>query len=438
MLLIVRWRGFTSFEGLGMLLLSLVMASDWLGLVIGALLTTGSPETAAMIADRVWPAVVHLVAIVAFAGGLLVVSPVPSPVRRRLTAQEILVVRDAGVALVVLGVGMKIIALWGQGIYSIRDYFANLYAYTVAAKRFGTFLDWGPGLAFLGAGLLAASYEGRRGRQMAWGLVALALAFFLTNSRAGIAGAVLVVFITVAALNPDTFRTWLRPGLLAGLVVILLVTAGVKSQVRSRSISAVVRLDVRSLANAAATTFASRFGDVGVYAGYTNMVNRQTGDPSRLMHGRVVAYTLIAWIPHIFYAAKPAHPFRDIGDLVKRDFASREDTVYAPTLVGWGFADFGPPSALLYLFFAGAFLGLVRRVLVASRTHVLVLVGYLHVVLVEGATNLIHNGLLNVGASVVLAAGAMGVVLAYVGARNLIRVTGTGAAPATRELATDV
>ncbi|MBI4500129.1 MAG: hypothetical protein HY700_03110 [Gemmatimonadetes bacterium] len=421
MLGIVRWRGFTSYEGLGMLLLAAVVVSDWLVLLIAIVLAPDSPEIAAMVQGRIWPGVVHLAGLTAFAAGLFVISPTPARVGRQLSPRDVRVVRDAGTALLAGGVAMKLLALWAQGITSIGDYFANLYAYTAAPKRFGTFLDWGTSLAFFGAALLAASYEGRKLRQIGFLGLSMAVAFFLTGSRAGVVGSIFSFFVVVAALNPRSFRTWLRPGFLALLAVTAIVTAGIKTQIRFASATSVLKTDVSTVTVVALSAFESRFGDAGVFSGYANMVSRQTADPSQLMRGKVLYYTLIAWVPHVVFPGKPAHPFRDIGVLIRNNFSSREDTIYAPMLVGYGFADFGLPSAVLYLFFGAFALGLLRRLGAGPDVSILLLIGYLHVTLIEGASNLIHNGFLTLVAGVVLAAGAMTLVILYVAARDLLR-----------------
>ena len=139
-----------------------------------------------------------------------------------------------------------------------------------------------------------------------------------------------------------------------------------------------MRTDWPELVAEALSTFGTRFGSAGVYAGYATMVDRQSDDPSLLMHGRVLAYTLTSWVPHVVYPDKPVHPFRDIGYLIRENFSSRFDTVYAPTLVGYAWADFGLVSVVTYLFFGAFALGWLRRLVSADSTPILAVVGYLH------------------------------------------------------------
>jgi hypothetical protein len=238
--------------------------------------------------------------------------------------------------------------------------------------------------------------------------------------------------IVVAAFNPRTFRLWIRPRLIAVVLVLLVVSSGIKTQLRFfPGTSSGVKTDWPDLLADAASTFGTRFGSTGVYAGYATMVERQSEDPSQFMNGRVLAYTLTAWIPHLVFPDKAVHPFRDIGYLIRENYNSRYDTVYAPTLVGYAWADFGLASVVAYLFFGAFALGVLRRAISGPDTPILVLVGYLHFALVEGATNLIHNGFLSSLASALLAAGAVGLAAGYVMLRRSLDAVSAGAdAPA--------
>ncbi len=422
MLALVRWRGITSFEGLGMLLLALIVASDWVALVIALLLAPGSAEVAARVVARVWPGVVHLIGLGAFAAGLAIASPAAPPVQRRLSSLDKRTLRHAGLFVLAQGLIMKAMALGSEGITSIGSYFANAYAYNASQRQLGSFWDWGGEIALFGAALVAASHEPARKRQMAWLAFLLLMAFLLTSTRAGIAFGCLIFFVVVATLNPTTVRSWVRPGTLAALTALLIVTAGIKSQLRFFPGTWIaVKTDWRTLATVALSTIGTRFGDAGVYAGYVNLVNRQSEDPSRLMHGRVLTYTLTAWVPHIVYPSKPIHPFRDIGDLIRSNYTSRYDTVYAPTLVGYAFVDFGLASVVLYLFLGGFTLGVLRRLMAAPGVPIVLLVAYLHVMLIQGATNFIHNGFLTSAVGLMLASATVSLAAAGVTAVRLVR-----------------
>jgi hypothetical protein len=256
----------------------------------------------------------------------------------------------------------------------------------------------------------------------------MAVAFLLTSSRAGIAGAILMLAVVLLAFNPRTARSWARPRFIGALVVLLVVTSGVKSQLRYYPGSSTgVHTDWPRLVGEAVSTFGTRFGRTGVYAGYANLVDRQMDDPSYFMNGRVLAYSLTAWVPHVVYPDKPVHPFRDIGYLIRENFSSRFDTVYAPTLVGYAFADFGLASVVTYLFFGGVVLGLLRRTTARVSAPILLLVAYLHLTLIEGATNLIHNGFLAFSASLLFTAASMALTTGYVMTRRAFDAIAAGA-----------
>jgi hypothetical protein len=432
MVAIARWRGLASFEGLGMALLALVVATDYGGVCLALAVTGSSLEARELVDLRLVPGLVHLLGLTCFALGLLVVSPTPVKIRRVLTDDDARTLRYAGTFLLVLGVGMKLIALGSEGITSLGDYFANVYTYNVSQRKLGEFWDWGTQIAMFGCTLVIAGYEGRRGWQLIYAAILVSVAFLLTSSRAGIAGAILMLAVVLIALNPRTARSWVRPRFIGAVLVLLVVTSGVKSQMRYYPGSSTgVHTDWPRLVGEALSTFGTRFGRAGVYAGYANLVDRQLGDHTFFMRGRVLAYSLTAWVPHVVYPDKPVHPFRDIGYLIRDNFSSRFDTVYAPTLVGFAFADFGIASVITYLFFGGLVLGLIRRFAGQGDQPILLLVAYLHLTLIEGATNLIHNGFLAFIASFLFTVASAGLAAAYVTLRRALDAV-AGSVPSVR------
>jgi hypothetical protein len=126
MVAIARWRGLASFEGLGMALLALVVITDYGGVCLALLLTGSSLEARALVDLRLVPGVIHLLGILCFTLGLFVASPAPIKIRRVLTEDESRTLRYAGAFLLVLGVGMKFVALGSEGITSLGQYFANV------------------------------------------------------------------------------------------------------------------------------------------------------------------------------------------------------------------------------------------------------------------------------------------------------------------------
>ena len=113
-----------------------------------------------------------------------------------------------------------------------------------------------------------------------------ALAFFLTSSRAGIVGRCSMFFIVRWPSTRTTWRQWLRPRLVAAFLAMLVVTSGIKTQLRFfPGTSSGVRTDWPELAAEALSTFGTRFGSAGVYAGYATMVDRQSAI-TRPVHAR--------------------------------------------------------------------------------------------------------------------------------------------------------
>ena len=64
-----------------------------------------------------------------------------------------------------------------------------------------------------------------------------------------------------------------------------------------------------------------------------------------------------------------------------------------------------------------------------ESTPIMLVVGYLHFTLVEGATNLIHNGFLGSLASAMLAIAAISLTTVYVGMRRTLHAMAQPAGP---------
>ena len=119
---IARWRGITSFEGLGH-----GAPRGRGGDRLRGTLPSRSSSPAAQPKSRPWwrsgsgRALSICSACVCFGLGLFVVSPNPPKVRRVLSEDDARQLRWAGGFLLVFGVGMKMVALGSQGIHSIPN-----------------------------------------------------------------------------------------------------------------------------------------------------------------------------------------------------------------------------------------------------------------------------------------------------------------------------
>lgn len=413
----VLWRGWVSFEGLGGVLLLVVIASDFVALTIGWAVTPYPAEIGHELRARVYPTLVHAAGILAVAVGLWLVDPHPEPVRRELTDADRERLAQYATLLIILGLGMKTVSLYVAGVRSIVQYLTQMYFFTVYQAKFGGFLDKGPVIANLGIAVLAATRGPRVVRQVPYVLAMGAVGFGLTTSRADLLGAILTYLVVVAVLNRAMLREAMRHRATltvtaALMVVLVLLNSGIKSELRVRTEDRPpTPTSLSSTFAMAGQLFAARFSAEGLFDGYSNLVNRLEESPGRFFDGAVGRYTLTAWVPYVIYRDKPQHPFRATGDLIYDDYHSIMEDVSAPTLVGSAYADYGPASVLFYLIVYGVALGAIRRVATRRSSPILLLLWYLHFTHVDGGTNIIHGGILNLIDAFALASGVIALTI---------------------------
>ena len=405
---IIRWRGFISFEGLGVALLAVVITSDYLGLLINYFFTPDM--TREILALRIYPSIIHAVGLISLSAGLFIINPKPAPIPRQLNPRERKSVIKIAVFLVILGFTMKFVSLYAEGITSIKSFFQNMYGYVIAQRKFGGFLDEGLAIMILGLGVIAANQKTIK-RQSIFLIIMVGLTFVLSSSRGGVVGPIIIFFLSLWIFNKKLLRIWFNPLFISIFVVIIILTAGLKSQIRARP--GAVDSSFSGMCHWGVDRFVSRFNDTGLYDGYSNYINRISMDKSRLCNGKVLKYTLTSWVPHVIYKDKPHHPFRAIGDLVYRDFRVSADDVSAVMLVGTAFADYGILSVILYLFLYGVLLGFLRKITTAKNANILLFIWYLHFMFIDGYSNFIHGGIVNIFGTVALATGVIGLGFIY-------------------------
>ncbi|MBI4420381.1 MAG: hypothetical protein HY560_06105, partial [Gemmatimonadetes bacterium] len=128
---IVRWRSWLSFEGLGSLLLLVVIGSDAVALLVSYLVSPTSDEAVRELQGRVYPTLVHTAGLAALTVGLVVGNPKPVPLQRDLKDTDRRLLVQVGRFLVVFGLGMKLVSMYVGGVRSLGQYLTQLYFYTV-------------------------------------------------------------------------------------------------------------------------------------------------------------------------------------------------------------------------------------------------------------------------------------------------------------------
>jgi len=397
LLLIMRWRGLQSIEGLGIAFVTLMVVSDGLSLLF---LRLFEPASAAYATQRmeaeVVPTVIHILGVAIFALGLAVVDPRPARIRRRLTTVEGEQLAVAGAVLAAGGIVMKALALYLWGLRSLSDYLENLYLYDFKIRSYSS-LDQGVPLAVLGFIMLAIACEGQRAKQAVYLGAALATAMLLSLSKSGMFLVIVPFYLLATTFSPTTLRTWTRAPVLALTAIIFVVGLGIKTQVKYRGLK-LVNLSSDMIVEMAAGTIGARFSGEGLYRKYSYLVTRISDDPTMALHGDATLGIVAGAVPRFVFESfgheKPPHPFYARGELVQED---RHVDLYAndaPSLIGAAFADAGYLSLFPTMLIGGIFLALLRRAWLARTRHVAGLVSYTYVASQAGPA-IAESGFLN-------------------------------------------
>lgn len=406
--LMIRWRGFVSFEGLGLALLAVLLVSDYFPLLNN--LNSAEELTRVVLDSRIYPSIIHFIGLLSLAAGLAVIDLKPIPLTKVFSSKERKSIVNIGYFFVIIGLVMKLLSLYGEGVTSIATFNQNLIEYVTAQRKWGGFLDEGLAIFSLGMFFIAAQQKIIRRQVFLFGLVS-GVTFAISASRGGIIGIVLLFYAVLWIFNTESLKRWLNPLVITGFVLLVLLTAGYKSQARSRP--DMIDLSYSELYLWGVERFADRFSDVGLYDGYSNYVNRVSENSDSAKNGEILAYSLTSWIPHLIYKDKPVHPFRAVGDLVYRDYRVSDADVSAVTLVGTAYADYGVISTILYLFVYGLVLGGLRKITTGPKAGMITFAWYLHFVFIDGYSNFIHGGILNLTTSIALTSGIVGIYFVY-------------------------
>lgn len=406
MVVLIRWRGFLSFEGLGISCLLALVSIDGISLFI-VFLSQSDDNVSKIILERIIPTVVHIVGLLSLIFGMLVIDPKPVPISRHFNVTEKYIITKIAWILAIVGFSMKIFSLVSMGITDVQSYFLGMSDYVIAQRKFGGFLDEGLSISVFGLGIVAANKDTIMKQSVLLFIMGL-LVFFLSHSRGGVLSIFLIFFLLLFLFNKRLLKKWFNPILIIFISLIIVLTSGIKSQFRANPEN--IDTSFVGMGKWGINRFVDRFSEEGLYDGYANFVNRLYEDETKFKRGEVLEYTLTSWIPYIFYKEKPQHPMRAIGDLVYRDRSVSLEDVSAVTLIGTTFYDFGIISVIIYTFIYGIFLGLLRILTAASKVNVFIIVWYLHIIFIDGFTNIIHGGILNFPGTIALATGSMGVV----------------------------
>lgn len=411
---IIRWRRVLSFEGLGLVFLLSIILIDFLELTIYPIYSDSNTEFIRLINSRIVPSLVVFVGLLSLSLGLFISNPNPNTVEKKLNIDELLYIKKAAIFIFVLGLSMKIFAIVSAGYYSILTYLLNLGSYRSLQGKYGGFLDNGTGIAIFGLCLYSATLGTHMKKQILIVLSMVFVSFIFSFSRSDFIS-VLLQFIIVSAVFNKPFIQLIKSRkrylslIIPAIILFSIISSGFKAQFRTISGDSSlsdIHYTYDDLVNRTYQVVLTRYGKEGVYGNYSNFVNRIYENENSFFNGEVLRYATTAWIPYVINKDKQQHPFRDIGRLVYDDYHTSFYDVSATTLIGSAFADFGIYSVILYLFFYGIIIGVIRKYLISYPSmKIRSLIWYISFILLDGSSNFIHGGIINLFDAIALSTG---------------------------------
>lgn len=327
--------------------------------------------------------------------------------------------RSIGLAVTAIGLALTLIALYLVGALSFSHFYSSLNSFRSEALPFGGFWYRGADIAVFGMALTLPSMQ-KKPKQLLFVLMLMMfVAFFLRTNKGGFEEPILWGGIILLVYNRGMLRSLVNAKTISAAMVIAFLGVGLKFWILPQGMDqSRQQRSLERLARVAAAGASQRWGDDGLYRGYCQFVNTLPENRWLFRGAKVGVYSLTSWIPRFLYSNKPDHPFRGLGFAIYSDFHTYPDETPAPMLVGSAMADGGFISLLSYLFLAGLFLGLVRRIAVGESSSLHWHCCYLLFALFGGLSA--DEGTLGTIYTLLLACGVIFAAWVLIAAKNII------------------
>lgn len=389
-LIIIRQSGIASFEGVGVTLYFVVLISGTFYVVVGNDYVKNM--------EFAFSNFIHACGLLSMLLGILT-SRLVFPFKTKPT-QDAHFERGKyfiGISIVMIIVGITFsISGYILADYSLFDIvFGNKSNYVVEKSSFGGWFDKGLSLFDIGVVLLILNINSKGARAFLL-LLLIVMHLLLSQSRGGLLGILLMVFIGYLFFNKKNIRDLIGPivvilissFLLGGFAALQRQNGNENDELKSNFITLFL------------SRFEDRFGDGGLADGYSNIINRLYDNNYPHARGDVLVYSVISNVPSFIYNDKPMHPFRATGDLVYRDSPEKNyEDVSAFGLIAGSYYDFGFFSLMLYLYLFGIIIALSKCIFIYLDN-----IGFLYFIFIfmDGASNFIHGGIPNLLGGILL------------------------------------
>ena len=382
---IVRKRGMASAEGYCAAYLGMAALTDNLNLLFEyffqpGTLTLGAGE----FGFRVYPTIVHVIALTVLMAGLFLGNPKPEPISRGFSEAELDFAAHLGMALVILGLILTGFAIYLTGAYSAADFYTALDTFRRGSAGgpgpTGGFFYRGADIAVFGMALILPSVRNKV-RFLAILLAMLFVSFFLRANKGGFEAPILWAALVLYTYNPRRFWSLVKPQIILACLFISVVGFGVKGQLLAQDTGP---LTLDKATQNILGGIGTRWGDDGVFRGWCKFIN-SVPQYQYLFEGYPIGVdALTSWYPRALNPNKKAQPMQGLGFMVHPDAHTYRYETPSPGLVGSVYADDGFYSLTAYLLIVGLFLGILRQYTAGRRSALQWHISYLCFALFQG------------------------------------------------------
>jgi hypothetical protein len=356
---IVKRQGVASVEGYCLLFLGMAMFTDNLNLLFDYFF---QPRTLLLGANefnfRVYPTVVHIIALGILMAGLFLANPRPESISRDLSNSELDFVAHRGMALVVLGLTLTGFAIYLTGAYNGTNFFSEIDTMRGGDPgNAGGFFYKGADIAVFGMALILSSVR-KRARFFLVLLCMLFVSFFLKANKGGLETPILWAAVVLHTYNPRRFWSLARPRIILACMLVAVIGIGIKVQILGQDKA---RFTFEAVTDSIVRATGTRWGDLGVYRGYCQFINFLPKYHYLFEGYPEGVFALTAWFPRALTHAQKHLPAQGLGFMVHADGHTYATESPAIGLVGSVYADNGFYTLTAYLLIVGFLLGLLRR-----------------------------------------------------------------------------
>src|SRR5882762_3735248 len=345
---VIKRQGIASMEGFCATFLGMAALTDNLTLLYDYFFRTVTlPLGTGEFNFRVYPTIVHIVAVIVLMAGLFLANPNPQPIGRDYSTGELKFAAYTGVALAILGLTLTGFAIYITGAFSGGRFFHDLDTFRRGSEGgpgpTGGFFYRGADIAVFGMALILPSVRNKV-RFFVILLAMLFVSFFLRANKGGFETPILW-----AALLLDT-----------GPLTLDKATKNILGGI------------------------GTRWGDDGVFRGWCQFIN-SVPQYQYLFEGYPIGVdALTSWYPRALNPNKKAQPMQGLGFMVHADAHTYRYETPSPGLVGSVYADDGFYSLTAYLLIVGLFLGILRQYTAGRRSALQWHISYLCFALFQG------------------------------------------------------